>query len=143
MSKMVYTLRILSKFSFLLSPFVIKLIHPVLESLAASVPQDLLVHEMHRFCKEQNPKAELFRVMTYGEHAGDASLSGGTIATATFQIGKDRKTMEKDDFDPILTKVRVDLGVSRFNDKHHIYPALLVSLLTIAMIPSCMLLRIY
>ena len=45
--------------------------------------------------------------MTYGEHAGDASLSGGTIATATFQIGKNRKTMEKDDFDPILTTVSV------------------------------------
>lgn len=62
---------------------------------------------MHRYCQKQNPSAELRRVMTYGEHSSDASLSGGTIATATFQIGKDRTTSEKDEFDPMLTNVRI------------------------------------
>ena len=76
-------------------------------SSVISVPQDLLVYEMHRFCQKQNPGAELRRVMTYGEHSSDASLSGGTIATATFQIGKDRTTSGKDEFDPMLTNVGI------------------------------------
>ena len=61
---------------------------------------------MNRFSQQQNPSAELRRVMTYGEHSGDASLSGGTIATASYQIGKDRKAIQKDEFDPILSTVR-------------------------------------
>lgn len=63
------------------------------------VPQDLTVLEMHEYAKKQ--QAELKQVLTFVEFPESASMSGGTAATAAYQLGKNR-TQPKPTFDPLL-----------------------------------------
>eukprot|EP00525_Craspedostauros_australis_P004437 CAMPEP_0198115874 /NCGR_PEP_ID=MMETSP1442-20131203/7920_1 /TAXON_ID= /ORGANISM="Craspedostauros australis, Strain CCMP3328" /LENGTH=229 /DNA_ID=CAMNT_0043773471 /DNA_START=78 /DNA_END=763 /DNA_ORIENTATION=+ len=65
------------------------------------IPQDLTVFEMNSYAAQQG--AELIEARTFGEFAESASFSGGTIATATFQLSKDRANAERPAFDPLLT----------------------------------------
>mmetsp|Transcript_11871 Transcript_11871/g.34271 ORF Transcript_11871/g.34271 Transcript_11871/m.34271 type:complete len:433 (-) Transcript_11871:154-1452(-) len=65
------------------------------------IPQDLTVLEMHNYAVGKG--MELVQANTYVEVPESASLSGGTIATATFQLTKDRKNAAKPAFDPLLT----------------------------------------
>jgi hypothetical protein len=57
---------------------------------------------MHQFARQKG--CELKEVRTYEEFADGATLSGGTISTATFQLAKDRKK-NSTDFDPLLSTV--------------------------------------
>lgn len=65
------------------------------------IPCDLTVMEMNKFAKKQG--LELKEVQVYEECGADATWSGGTLATASYQMAKDRKNMEKTSFDPLLT----------------------------------------
>jgi len=65
------------------------------------VPQDLTVFEMNEYAKQQG--GELVSVHTFGEFSAGSTYSGGTLATAQYQLGKDRKSQSKPDFDPLLT----------------------------------------
>ena len=66
------------------------------------IPQDLTVWELHQYAKKHN--CSLQQVLTYVTVHQDASLSGGTAATAAFQLGKNRNdtTHKKPEFDPLL-----------------------------------------
>lgn len=64
------------------------------------IPQDLTVFEMFQHASKQ--RATLKQVSTYVEFPESASMSGGTAATAAYQLGKDRKNQPKPDFDPLL-----------------------------------------
>mmetsp|Transcript_128795 Transcript_128795/g.191986 ORF Transcript_128795/g.191986 Transcript_128795/m.191986 type:complete len:409 (-) Transcript_128795:203-1429(-) len=66
------------------------------------IPCDLTVYEMHQFARQKG--CELKEVRTYEEFADNATLSGGTITTATFQLAKDRKK-NSTDFDPLLSTI--------------------------------------
>lgn len=63
------------------------------------IPCDLMVFEMHQFASNQG--CELQQVITYQEFAEEAAFSGGTAATAAFQLAKDR-TKPKTSFDPLV-----------------------------------------
>mmetsp|Transcript_9171 Transcript_9171/g.19863 ORF Transcript_9171/g.19863 Transcript_9171/m.19863 type:complete len:448 (+) Transcript_9171:156-1499(+) len=65
------------------------------------IPSDLTVMEINKFAKKNG--YELKEVQLYEEHGADAAWSGGTLATASYQMGKDRKSMEKTEFDPLFT----------------------------------------
>lgn len=78
------------------------------------IPSDLTVMEMNKFAKEQG--FELKEVQIYEECGADATWSGGTLATASFQMSKDRKTMEKRSFDPLLRKA--DGSKSEYSTKN-------------------------
>jgi len=65
------------------------------------IPCDLTVMEMNKFARELG--YELKEVQVYEEHGAGAAWSGGTLATASYQMGKNRKTMEKRSFDPLVT----------------------------------------
>lgn len=69
------------------------------------IPNDLLVFELHKFAKTNN--CQLSELQTYQEFNAEASMSGGTLKTAQYQLGKNRNS-NKDgtSFDPLLTKVR-------------------------------------
>jgi len=67
------------------------------------IPCDLMVWEMNQFAS--NKGCHLTEVMTYQEFADEATFSGGTVATAAFQLSKDR-TKPKTNFDPLLMTVR-------------------------------------
>ena len=74
------------------------------------------VFEMHRYAKRNS--CELVEVCTYEDVPSSATMSGGTIATASFQLNKDRSNRStratssngnsrKDEtFDPMLMSVR-------------------------------------
>jgi short subunit dehydrogenase-like uncharacterized protein len=66
------------------------------------IPQDLTVFEMNVYAREHD--CELVSVNTFVEMPEDASFSGGTVATATFQLNKDRSSNSenKPAFDPLL-----------------------------------------
>lgn len=64
------------------------------------IPQDLTVYEMYQYAKKQ--QATLKQVSTYVELPESATMSGGTAATAAYQLGKNRKQQPKPDFDPLL-----------------------------------------
>jgi short subunit dehydrogenase-like uncharacterized protein len=65
------------------------------------IPQDLTVWELHQYAKEHN--CSLQKVLTYVTVHQDASLSGGTAATAAYQLGKNRNDVQnKPEFDPLL-----------------------------------------
>jgi short subunit dehydrogenase-like uncharacterized protein len=66
------------------------------------IPCDLTVYEMHQFAKQKG--CELTEVMTYEEFADNATMSGGTLSTAIFQLSKDR-SKKANVFDPLLTTV--------------------------------------
>jgi len=63
------------------------------------IPSDLTVFEMNKFAKEKG--YQLKEVQLYEEAGADASWSGGTLATASYQMGKDRKSA-KTSFDPLF-----------------------------------------
>jgi short subunit dehydrogenase-like uncharacterized protein len=66
------------------------------------IPQDLTVYEMNQFAVAKD--CELIAVNTFVEMPETASFSGGTVATATFQLNKDRSDKSnKPAFDPLLT----------------------------------------
>jgi len=65
------------------------------------IPSDLTVMEMSKFARQQG--FELKEVQLYEEHGADATWSGGTLATASYQMGKNRKTIKKTTFDPLTT----------------------------------------
>jgi short subunit dehydrogenase-like uncharacterized protein len=75
------------------------------------IPQDLTVFEMHQHAKKNN--AELIQVMTYPEFSASSSWSGGTIATASYQLGKDRSSKPKIDFDPLLRNAKGEKSESK------------------------------
>lgn len=77
------------------------------------IPSDLTVFEMHKFARKNG--FELKEVQLYEEHGADAAWSGGTLATASYQLGKDRKNKTKTAFDPLLTMV--DGSKSEFSTK--------------------------
>lgn len=64
------------------------------------IPQDLTVYEMYKYAERQ--QATLKQVCTFVELPETASMSGGTAATAAYQLGKNRKEQPKPDFDPLL-----------------------------------------
>jgi short subunit dehydrogenase-like uncharacterized protein len=66
------------------------------------IPQDLTVWELHEYAKKHG--CSLKQVLTYVTVHQDASLSGGTAATAAYQLGKNRNdsTTHKPAFDPLL-----------------------------------------
>jgi short subunit dehydrogenase-like uncharacterized protein len=81
------------------------------------IPQDLTVWELNEYAKNKtnssnknkggSPPASLKQVITYVTVHQDASLSGGTAATAAYQLGKNRKdganhNKDKPEFDPLL-----------------------------------------
>ncbi len=70
------------------------------------IPCDLMVWEMNQYASNQG--CELKQVMTYQEFSEEAAFSGGTAATAAFQLSKDR-TAAKPSFDPLMTTVRTML----------------------------------
>ena len=76
------------------------------------IPCDLTVMEMNKFAKQQG--FELKKVQIYEEHGADATWSGGTLATASYQMGKNRKNIEKRSFDPLLQKVSAGLFMMVF-----------------------------
>eukprot|EP00536_Pseudo-nitzschia_multiseries_P002713 jgi/Psemu1/322668/estExt_fgenesh1_pg.C_370007 len=65
------------------------------------IPSDLTVLEINKFAKKNG--FELKEVQLYEEHGADAAWSGGTLATASYQMGKNRKNMGKTKFDPLFT----------------------------------------
>lgn len=67
------------------------------------IPSDLTVMEMNKFARQKG--FELKEVQLYEEHGADATWSGGTLATASYQMAKDRKSMEKRSFDPLVKTV--------------------------------------
>ena len=70
------------------------------------VPNDLLVLELHKLATSKNCRLE--EIQTYQEFNAEATMSGGTLKTAQYQLGKNRNN-KKDggsSFDPLLTKVR-------------------------------------
>jgi len=79
------------------------------------IPQDLMVYEMHRYARDKMKKDDgddtataqhyaLAKVETCVEFAETAAWSGGTAATAAYQLfEKDRGSAEKPPFDPLLT----------------------------------------
>lgn len=68
------------------------------------IPCDLLTYELNQFASNRN--CELVQVLTYQEFAEEASFSGGTAATAAYQLSKDRTSQAKPAFDPLVTNVR-------------------------------------
>ena len=68
------------------------------------IPCDLLTYELQQFASSSN--CDLVKVMTYQEFAEEASFSGGTAATAAYQLSKNRATQTKPAFDPLVTTVR-------------------------------------
>lgn len=69
------------------------------------IPNDLLVWELHQFATSKD--CTLSELQTYQEFGAGATMSGGTLATAKYQLGKDR-SQKKDgsSFDPLLMMVR-------------------------------------
>ncbi|KAL3896038.1 MAG: hypothetical protein SGPRY_013365, partial [Prymnesium sp.] len=63
------------------------------------VPWDLTVFEMAKFAERKG--CELVEVSTYTQLPESATASGGTLATAIYQLGKARGA-GKPDFDPLL-----------------------------------------
>lgn len=68
------------------------------------IPQSLSVFELNRKALEMG--GTLKEVRSYVEVSASASFSGGTAATAAFQLSKDRNSAPKPDFDPLLQMVR-------------------------------------
>lgn len=68
------------------------------------IPCDLMVWEMNQFASNQG--CRLTQVLTYQEFADEAAFSGGTAATAAYQLSKDRSNKPKTEFDPLLMTVR-------------------------------------
>jgi len=64
------------------------------------IPQDLTVYELNQYAKSNN--ARLSRVETFVQVAEEAAFSGGTAATAAYQLSKHR-TKGENEFDPLLT----------------------------------------
>lgn len=67
------------------------------------IPSDLTVYELHQYAQQQG--YQIKDVMTYQEFGETFGASGGTVATATYQMGKDRSKQTKNEFDPLLTTV--------------------------------------
>lgn len=72
------------------------------------IPCDLLTFELDQYAKAR--QCQLRKVMTYQEFAEEASMSGGTTATAAYQLSKDRKSLAKPAFDPLVATVRLVFG---------------------------------
>ena len=69
------------------------------------IPCDLMVWEMNQYASQQG--YELKQVMTFQEFSEEAAFSGGTAATAAYQLSKDRtNAATKPSFDPLMTAVR-------------------------------------
>jgi short subunit dehydrogenase-like uncharacterized protein len=65
------------------------------------IPQDLTVFELHQYAKDHG--CSLQQVLTYVTVHQDASLSGGTAATAAYQLSKNRQDGKtKLEYDPLL-----------------------------------------
>ena len=77
------------------------------------IPQDVTVYEIYKYATARG--CTLRSVQTYVEFPEDAQLSGGTAATATYQLGKPRTAtnttaasgsssdLDRPEFDPMLT----------------------------------------
>jgi short subunit dehydrogenase-like uncharacterized protein len=66
------------------------------------IPQDITVFEMNALARERD--CELVTVQTFVEVPESTTVSGGTLATATFQLNKDRsRADDQAGFDPLLT----------------------------------------
>jgi len=68
------------------------------------IPCDLTVYEMNQYAKTNG--CELTEVRTYEDVPPSASMSGGTISTASYQLNKDRSTKNNknsSEFDPLLS----------------------------------------
>jgi hypothetical protein len=70
------------------------------------IPCDLLVWEMNHYASQQG--YELKQVLTYQEFSEEFAFSGGTAATAAYQLSKDRTSnaATTPSFDPLMTAVR-------------------------------------
>ena len=71
------------------------------------IPNDLLVLELHKLATSKNCRLE--ELQTYQEFNAEATMSGGTLKTAQYQLGKNRNNRKdggSSSFDPLLTKVR-------------------------------------
>ena len=75
------------------------------------IPQDLTVYEMHQYVQQKynnnnesnSNNATLQQVSTYVELPDSAAMSGGTAATAAYQLGKKRNhSSSSTSFDPLL-----------------------------------------
>lgn len=65
------------------------------------IPQDLTCWEMFQYASKN--QATLKQVSTYVELPESATMSGGTAATAAYQLGKNRNSQtNKPEFDPLL-----------------------------------------
>jgi short subunit dehydrogenase-like uncharacterized protein len=86
------------------------------------IPCDLTVYELYQFARQKG--CELKEVRTYEEFSDSATLSGGTISTAAFQMAKDRKNPPTD-FDPLLSTVssqKMSTMTCHFKEKiNHIF----------------------
>jgi len=72
------------------------------------IPCDLTVYEMNQYAKTNG--CELTEVRTYEDVPPSASMSGGTISTASYQLNKDRSTKNNksgSEFDPLLSATMV------------------------------------
>jgi len=63
------------------------------------IPWDLTVFEMSKYA--QSKGAELVEASTFTEMHASAALSGGSLTTAVYQLGK-KRVAGKPDFDPLL-----------------------------------------
>lgn len=102
---------------------------------ADCIPQTVMVYEMHRFCQQRygsvnDPASmipQLYQVVNYIEWSQSTRMSGGTAATAVYQLGKPRppkkkknnnnntnkeaegkdndKSDDSNDYDPLLKRV--------------------------------------
>jgi short subunit dehydrogenase-like uncharacterized protein len=79
------------------------------------IPQDLTVYELYKHAISKH--CTLKQVLTYVEFPDEARLSGGTVATATYQLGINRKNKEgKPAFDPLV--MNAEGGKSEFGLKN-------------------------
>ena len=77
------------------------------------IPWDLSVFEMNEYAKSQG--SELVEVSTYTEVPSGTAMSGGTLNTAIYQLGK-KRSKSNASFDPLLRLV--DGSKSEFTQKN-------------------------
>lgn len=69
------------------------------------IPHDVTVWEMHQYVKNLNSgdtNYKLLEVTTLDEFPSSAAMSGGTLTTAAFQLGKKKDSSSQPAFDPLL-----------------------------------------
>lgn len=67
------------------------------------IPQDLTVFEMNEYAKSKG--CTLTQVITLDEFPSSATLSGGTLTTAMYQLSKPKHAKSQTDFDPLVKTI--------------------------------------